>query len=390
MGKVRRVAVVTTSRADYGIWRPVMSALLAHPDFEAGWVVTGSHLLAHHGMTIRRIEEDDAPIWTSFACLDGDAEQNAYETARAMARAVEATAQWVEEIKPDAVMVLGDRFEMFAVTSALVPFRVPVIHVHGGEVTTGAIDESFRHAMTKLAHVHLTSTQAYANRVLQLGEEPWRVRAVGAPALDGILASVADEVEDVPVPDGAFVLATYHPETNLESGDMPMVEAMLTALEQVDVPVIFTAPNADPKGDEVRRRLEHFMARRVDGSRLVESFGVPMYYHVMRRAACMFGNSSSGLLEAASFGLPVINLGGRQEGRLRAQNVRDVPNANVEQITQALDWALDPKTRCLFEGMVNPYGDGAAANRMLEVLTQVLDHPMLLRKRFVDIKGEQK
>ena len=289
-------------------------------------------------------------------------------------------------------MVLGDRFEMFAVASALVPFRVPLVHVHGGEVTLGAIDESFRHAMTKLSHLHMVSTGEYARRLRQLGEEPWRVTCAGAPALDAILEAVRkgppadlDEMMERP-----FILATYHPETNVsEEEDLAMVRAMCEAIEALDARVVFTAPNADPRGDLVRRELERFIARRGARAELVESFGVPRYYHVMAYAACMLGNSSSGILEAASFGLPVVNLGGRQEGRAHAENVRHVPDPERDRIVEVLQWALDPSTRFHLQGLSNPYGEGRASELIVEALARGLERPELLRKRFVDMAERQ-
>lgn len=382
-----KVAVVTTSRADFGIWRPVMRALREVASFEPGWIVTGTHLLAAHGYTVEAVEADEAPIFARFESIVSGVAQDAAETARAMARAVSAVADWMPEVSPDVVMVLGDRFEMFAVASALVPFRVPLVHVHGGEVTFGAIDESFRHAMTKLCHLHMTSTGKYAQRIFQLGEEAWRVASVGAPALDEILEAVrtgppADLDE---MPGSPFILATYHPETNLPPDeDLAMVHAMCEAIEQLDVQVIFTAPNADPRGDMVRQELERFVARRGDRAWFVESFGVPRYYHVMAYAACMLGNSSSGILEAASFGLPVVNLGGRQEGRAHAENVRHVVQPQSSQIVETLQWALDRSTRFHLQGLSNPYGDGMASKRIVEALARGLERPDLLRKRFVD------
>jgi UDP-hydrolysing UDP-N-acetyl-D-glucosamine 2-epimerase len=284
--------------------------------------------------------------------------------------------------------VLGDRFEMFAVASALVPFRVPVVHVHGGELTFGAIDDLFRHAMTKLSHLHMTSTEAYRRRVIQMGEAPWRVHAVGAPALDGILASASapENLDGWDLPQEPFALVTYHPETQLDDvADDAMLEAMLEALSASPLHVIITAPNADPRGQGVRARLERFVSAHAQRARLVANFGIPTYYHVMRRACCMVGNSSSGILEAASFGLPVVNLGGRQQGRLSAENVLNVTHPSTQEIARMLTQTQDARWRASLTSMSNPYGDGHAAGRIVEAMAQGLEHPNVTRKIFEDL-----
>lgn len=392
-----KIAVVTTSRADYGIWRPVVQALSRVDGFELGWIVTGSHMQPRHGMTIEAIKNDSlaVPIWAAFECLS-DGEQDALSVTLGMSQALGRMGQALSELSPDVVFVLGDRFEMCAAALACVPYDCVLAHLHGGEVTEGAMDERFRHAISKLAHLHFVSTATYAKRLIQMGEEPWRVFYVGAPALDAILESVQvgqararDEASQWLVERGItrpFLLSTYHPETQDLEGSMIALDEMLEVIERSDLDVLFTAPNADMAGDRVRRRLERFVGSR-PGRRLVESVGVPRYYHVMAQAQAMIGNSSSGILEAASLGLPVVNIGQRQAGRVRGKNVVDVCG-DRSQIAEGLAWALGAGREVAAAlRLQNPYGDGMASRRIASVMRWALDNPGLLKKRFVDIES---
>lgn len=392
----RRVLLVTTTRADYGIWRPVHAALARRPELAAGYLVTGTHLDPRHGATVRAIEADGVPIWARvpiFAEADEPA-GDAPRAAHAMARLIDGVARAWPTLTPDVALVLGDRFEMLAAAAALSLFRVPLGHLHGGELTEGALDDAYRHALTKLSHLHFASTASYAARVAQLGEEPWRIFAPGAPALDAIAAARAAGLPHLAAVDAfaldrPFALATYHPETLAPDASDRGLDAMLAALDALALPALFTAPNADPGAGAVRARLDAWIAARPDRAHLVLSLGIPRYYQALDQAAVMIGNSSSGILEAASFGLPVVNIGARQRGRVRPANVIDAAPDAVA-VTDALRRALDPARRArLRADPVNPYGDGHAAERIAEVIASLdLDRPDLLVKRFVDLPAD--
>jgi UDP-hydrolysing UDP-N-acetyl-D-glucosamine 2-epimerase len=334
------------------------------------------------------IEADGWPIAERVAApSDADAPADvALAAAAGLAGFVRAFARR----RPDLILVLGDRIEMLAAAVAALPLTIPVAHVHGGEVTEGAIDEQARHAMTKLAHLHFPAAEPYAQRIRQMGEEAWRVHCCGAPGLDR-LARLAvlprDELSRrVGLPlRRPTLLVTFHPVTLEAEATAEQVESLAAALTAAEGDVVITYPGADAMHQTVVRRLEALAAAR-PGTRLVTGLGEETYCSLLREADVMVGNSSSGLIEAPSFGLPVVNIGSRQQGRLRAANVIDVGHTR-EEIVAGLGRALEPAFRRSLTGMANPYGDGRAAPRIVEVLERVELGPRLVRKRFVDLDG---
>lgn len=368
-----KLGVVTTSRADYGIYQAVLEALQG--DVELKLFVGGSHLVERFGHTVDDIRFPIAERVDMLLASDGPASM-----ARGLGLGVLGFTTAMERTPVDLLLVLGDRFEMLAAGLAAVPLGIPLAHLHGGEATFGALDDSFRHALTKLSHLHFAATEAYAARLRQLGEEAWRVHVTGAPGLDGLLATPPLPLEEFARRFGVdlarpTLLATYHPAT-LGEDDL---DELLTALEGRSEQLLWTAPNADTGGQDVRRRLEEHVRRRAS-TWLVPSLGLQAYATALRNCRAMVGNSSSGIIEAPSFELPVLNLGTRQEGRIRAANVVDCGPGEVED---ALRRALSPEFRASLRGLANPYGDGRAARRIREVLLGV-DPTTLLRKRFID------
>ena len=283
--------------------------------------------------------------------------------------------------------MLGDRFEMHAAAVAASPFPIGIAHIHGGELSFGAIDDSWRHSITKLAHIHFVTTADYARRVAQLGEEDWRIHNVGALGLDNLevtepLSRQALEARLGLSLDPAPVVVTYHPTTRNLAGD-EAAAPLLAALEKVDRPIVITAPNADPGNRALRKAYADFAARR-PRTALIDNLGVAGYFGLMGCAAAMAGNSSSGLIEAPSFGLPVVNIGERQDGRVRGANVIDCPN-DAAAIAAALGKALDPAFRRSIAEVPNPYrGKHAAAPQIVERLAKAPRGRDLLNKRFVD------
>jgi UDP-N-acetylglucosamine 2-epimerase (non-hydrolysing) len=333
------------------------------------------------------VEADRWPIAARIDMgIDGDSPAT---IAAATGRGVTGFAAEFARRRPDLLVVLGDRYEMLSAALAALPFALPVAHLHGGEVTEGAIDEQIRHAITKLSHLHFPAAEPYAARLRQMGEEPWRIHRCGAPGLDRLREGGSLSREEIERRLGRplgrpTLLLTFHPET-LAVADVPrQVEELTAALEKVEGEILVTAPGADTGYRTISAGLERLAGRR----RLMlmaSTLGDDVYTSLLREADVMIGNSSSGLIEAPSFGLPVVNVGDRQRGRLRAANVIDVPAAR-EAIAEAIRRALDPAFRRGLAGLVNPYGDGHAAPRIAAVLREVELGSRLTRKRFVDLQ----
>jgi UDP-hydrolysing UDP-N-acetyl-D-glucosamine 2-epimerase len=380
------VGIVTTSRSDYGFYLPVLRRIQAEPALALQLLVTGMHLSPRFGMTVKVIEADGFEIAERVRMLSNSDDPSAI--AKSMARGTSGFAQLFARSRPDILVVLGDRFEMHAAALAALPFRIPVAHIHGGELTEGALDDALRHSMTKLSHLHFAATQEYGRRLVQMGEEPWRVTVSGAPSLDN-LASVkrltAAELESRfglrITPD--TLLVTFHPAT-LEYEDAGrQAGELLAALRSSGRPVVFTMPNADTGGRVIREHIKRFI-REEPSAQAVESLGTEGYFSALALCAAMVGNSSSGLLEAPSFGLPVVNVGIRQSGRTRGENVVDVGTGR-EEIAKGIRRATDPAFRKSLQGLANPYGDGKASHRIVAKLAEVPLSGRLLRKRFHDL-----
>jgi UDP-hydrolysing UDP-N-acetyl-D-glucosamine 2-epimerase len=382
----RAIGVVTVARSDYGHLTPLLEALRAAPDVELLVYVAGSHLSPRFGRTADLVEADGWPIAARVDMgIDDDA---AGAIATATGRGVVGFAQQFARRPPDILVVLGDRYEMLSAAVAALPFALPVAHLHGGEVTEGAIDEQIRHAITKLAHVHFPAAEPYAARLRQLGEEPWRVHCCGAPGLDRLRGRATLSREalatrlDLPLRHPTL-LATFHSET-LAVAEVPrQAEELAAALEQVEGDLVITAPGADTAHRTVSAVLAALAARR-PSTRLAAALGEEAYCSLLREADVMIGNSSSAIIEAPTFALPAVNVGDRQRGRLRAANVIDVDH-DRQAIVAAIRRALEPGFRTRLAGLVNPYGDGHAAPRIARVLREVELGPRLTRKRFVDL-----
>jgi UDP-hydrolysing UDP-N-acetyl-D-glucosamine 2-epimerase len=378
----RSIAVVTVGRSDYGIYRPVLAALAARDDVAHGLVVAAAHLVAAHGDGLAGIARDGHPILEHVDMLLASDSPEA--TALSMGLGLAGFARAFVRLRPDLLILLGDRFEMFAAAAAAVPLGIPLMHLHGGEVTEGAMDERFRHAISKLSHLHCVATERSAERVRQMGEEAWRVHVTGAPGLDAMLAEPpcdrAAFFAGLGMPDpGRFLLATWHPVTTEPDPEGRQIAAVLAALKATGLAVLFTTANADPGGQAINDRLWAEAAADPEGFRVVRSLG-RFYASAMAHAEVMVGNSSSGIIEACSHGLPVVNIGRRQEGRERSANVIDCA-CDAAAIAAALDVATKPSIRAAARRAVNVYGDGRAAPRIAAVAAEtVLDARLLLKK----------
>ena len=385
---MRRLGVVTVARSDYGICRSVLRAVEVDPELELRLIVAGAHLSPEFGNSIEDIRSDGFDIAHRVDMLRAD--DSPRGIVQSMARGLEGFSRVFEQDPPDILLVVGDRFEMHAAALAALPFMIPVAHIHGGELTEGAIDDALRHGITKLSHLHFVATEEYATRVRQLGEEPWRVVVSGAPGLDGlgtmsmwprdkIVAQLGPSLADPPL------LVTYHPVTLEYDSTEQQVSELLAAVDRFEDPILFTAPNADTAGREVRRMVDDFVARR-DRAQLIENLGSDGYFGLMAYARAMVGNSSSGIIEAPSFGLPVVNVGNRQKGRVRSTNVIDV-ECERGAIREGIERALDPGFRESIGGAGNPYGTGGAAAVIVDAIKR-LGNERLVPKVFRDLPGE--
>jgi len=383
-GAAKRIGVVTVSRSDYGHLRPVLEALRRAPDLELLLLVAGMHLASEFGLTVRDIEADGFPISARVEMLGGGDTPEA--VAAATGRGVAGFGEAFARLRPDVVVVLGDRFEMLAAAVAALPFALPVAHIHGGEVSEGAMDNQIRHAITKLAHLHFASAEPHARRIAAMGEEPWRIHTVGAPGLDRLATTEplprAGLARELRLPEaGPWLLVTFHPVTLEYRDTAAHIDELLAALEKTDGFIVITYPNADTAGRLIIERIEEFAGRHPRRCRLAKSLGERLYLSLLRHADLMIGNSSSGLIEAPSFGLPVVNVGSRQRGRLRGANVIDVESSR-EDILRGIEAAQALPFRVRARAAANPYGDGHAAPRIVEILRSVPIDVRLVQKRF--------
>lgn len=383
---MRTIGVVTVARSDYGIYIPVLRAIAADPALQLHLIVTGMHLSPEFGSSIDLIRADDFPVGDRFEMLLSS--DTPAGIVKSMGLGTIGFAESFARKRPDVLVVLGDRFEMHAAALAALPFKIPVAHIHGGELSFGAMDDSLRHSMTKLSHLHFASTREYADRIVQLGEEPWRVAVSGAPGLDHLddmtyLDAAALENRFGLRLDQPPVMVTFHPVTLEYEQAEAQIGEVLAALDGVRAPLVFSMPNADTAGRIVAQRIREF-AKRHDQAFCVDNFGTQAYFSLMRIAAAMVGNSSSGIIEAASFRLPVVNIGNRQAGRMHAENVIDVGCRRFD-IESTLVRALSPRFRDDLRSLRNPYGVGNASAVIVRVLRDVPLDEALLVKRFYDL-----
>jgi UDP-hydrolysing UDP-N-acetyl-D-glucosamine 2-epimerase len=377
----RRVCVVTGTRADYGLLRPVMRALDRAEDFELLTVATGTHLSPEFGMTVGAILEDGFEVAERIEMLLSS--DTAIGISTSMGLATIGMASTLERLRPDLVMVLGDRYEILAVVAAALIAKVPVAHLSGGDITEGAVDDAIRHAVTKLSHLHFVTNEGSAQRVIQMGEDPQRVVVAGNPGLDDLV-----DFEPMPREDlerslamgfkDKNLLVTYHPATLADEPPQRAFRELLAALDAVGpgVGIVFTFPNADTHGRALVPMIHAFVEQHPNAV-AHDSLGQRAYWSCLRYVDVVVGNSSSGLSEAPALGVPAVNIGERQRGRLRAASTIDCV-ADQPAIADAI-------TRALARGAVeasSPYGDGRATERIMKTLRALADPKALLAKRF--------
>ena len=385
----RRIAVVTTSRADYSHLYWPLKLLQEHPDVELKLIVMASHLSPEFGATVSEIERDGFEIAARIECLlssDSDVGMS-----KSIGVAVLSLADTLGAMRPALLLLIADRYEMLAPAAVALSLRIPMAHIEGGEISEGAIDDAVRNALTKMSHIHFTSTEAARERVIAMGEEAWRVHRAGAPSLDHLRRSTLLTREQVEARCGIdlrtpALLVAYHPVT-LEQDTTVEASALFAALEQIaaqgDVQILFCYPNADAGSRRLIERTRTFLEERPRG-RMFVNLDAVTYWSLLRQVEAMVGNSSSGIMETASFAVPTVNVGLRQRGRERARNVLDA-EADPAAIVGRMDQARSAVFRASLEGMTNPYGDGRAAERIVEVLTTAPLGQELLIKRAVSL-----
>ena len=378
---IRRIGVVTVGRSDYTILRPVVRRIQDDPALELSLFVAGAHLLEEYGKTEDEIEFPVTELVDMLMASDAPS-----AIAKSLGLGVMAFAQAFVNTRPDILLLTGYRFEQLAAGLAALPQLIPVAHLHGGEVTEGAIDDSMRHCLTKLAHLHFATTDGHAARILQLGEEPWRIIVSGAPSLDNLPSIKWWTARDLGINEEQRpVLVTYHPVTTELDSTAEQMEELLAALEIVnrERPVLFTAPNNDPMGRVVRRYIDA-----CGFGTLHLNCDTEMYFSLMNECSCMVGNSSSGLIEAPSLWCPVVNIGPRQKGRTRGSNVIDCP-CERGAIVDVIGLATSEAFRAAMRDCHSPYqADRPASDTIVEVLAQV-DLDRLIPKRFWDARKDQ-
>ena len=376
----RRIGVVTTSRADYSHLYWPLRELADRPEVELGIFALGPHLSPQFGRTIQEIERDGFPIQARIECLlSSDTDTG---MAKTIGVAILGLADALTAWRPDLLLLIADRYEMLAPAATALALRIPIAHIEGGEVSQGAIDDAIRNAITKLAHIHFTSTETARQRVIAMGEEPWRVHRAGAPSIDHLRRSVLldrralESKLDLQL-SSPTIVAAWHPVTILRDTNAE-ADAFFAALAQAPGLVLFVYPNADAGSLALIDRARALAATRTHTHVFVNLDAVT-YWSLLSHSDALVGNSSSGIMEAASFALPVVNVGMRQQGRERARNVIDVP-ADASAIRIALDRALGPAFRKDLTGMANPYGDGTAAQMIASVLSSVPLDGLLIKQ----------
>ena len=375
----RKIAVLTTSRADYSHLYWPWRDLAAHPDVDLRIIVMGSHLSPEFGNTVQEIEKDGFPIDARIECLlssDSDVGM-----AKTIGLATLSLADTLGQMRPDLLLLIADRYEMLAPASVALALRIPIAHIEGGEISAGAIDDAVRNAITKMSHIHFTGTESARQRVMAMGEEAWRVHRSGAPSLDHLRRQTLftrEQLEprldlDLGQP---TTLVLYHPVTLLRD-TTEEADALFAALEALPEQILFCYPNADAGSRALIERTHAFLSRRK--GRLFVNLDSLTYWSLLRQVDVLLGNSSSGIMETPSFALPTVNVGLRQEGRERARNILDCP-PDTQAILENVRVARSTEFRKSLEGMTNPYGDGHASEKIVQVLTTVPLSPELLIK----------
>ena len=377
----RKIAVVTTSRADYSHLYWPLHDLSRHPEVDLQLIVTGSHLSPEFGVTVGEIERDGLAIAARIECLlSSDTDVG---MAKTIGVATLSLADCLGQMRPDLLLLIADRYEMLAPAAVALALRIPIAHIEGGEISEGAIDDAVRNALTKMSHIHFTSTFAARDRAIALGEEEWRVHRAGAPSIDHLRRDTlhtreqVEQQRQIDLQQPTTVVA-YHPVT-IARDTTRECDELFSALQQIAGQIIFCYPNADAGSRELIERTRQFQQQRPDAHIFV-NLPALIYWSLLKNVDLMIGNSSSGIMETPSFALPTVNVGMRQQGRERARNVVDAAPSETD-IRAKIAIARSPQFCQSLQGMQNPYGDGHAAEKIVKVLTSApLGEELLMKK----------
>ncbi len=389
--KKRKICVLTTSRSDYGLLYWLMKEIQQDEDLQLQIIATGMHLSPEHGMTVKIIEADGFRINKRISMLLSSDHESAI--TKSIGAGMIAFPDAMIELKPDILVVLGDRYELLSGVIAALILKVPIAHIHGGETSQGAIDEAIRHSITKMASLHFAATEAYKNRIIQMGEDPKFIYNFGAPGLDHIYKSKLLDKKGLEKNlkfnlSRQVAIVTYHPVTLEKNTPEMQIKNILQSIERAGIKAIFTSANADAYGSTINREIKSFCDHDPARFKFFSNLGQLPYLSCLRNINLMIGNSSSGLTEAPSFKLPVVNVGDRQKGRIKAKNVIDVGYSAAE-IKGGIEKACSPEFRKRIRNMKNPYdkyGDGKVSYRIKEELKRISLSEGLLKKKFNDIQ----
>lgn len=388
---MKKVAVFTGTRAEYGLLRPVIGLLFKSIVINPLICVTGAHLKEEFGNTVAEIESDNIKIAKKIDILKFGTDKQA--TAKTVGFAIEQFTAWLVEEKPDAVLLLGDRYEIFAAASAAAMLQIPIAHISGGDVTLGASDEFYRHCITKMAALHFPSCEDSAKRIIQLGEEKRRVHCVGGLGDENLrrlkLMGKAQLSKSLSLNlDTPFLLVTFHPETAGNASPCQQMQALLDALSQFDMTVIFTKANADAGGEEINQMLDEYCKQNIN-SFAFTSLGLLRYLSAMRHCAAVVGNSSSGVVETPTLKKPCVNIGNRQKGRIICNNVICC-TADKQNIYKAIKNAISPSFANKAKNTVSPYYGGATSKKIVHILESFLSSSLYGKtKCFCDINATE-
>ena len=386
---MRKLCVVTGTRAEYGLLSRLMRMIKDSDQTQLQIIATNMHLSPKYGNTYQEIEKDGFTIDKKIPILE-EGKDDANATLKSMAKALAGFADAYDELKPDIVVVLGDRYEILAAATAALIERIPIAHIHGGEITEGAYDDAIRHSITKMSHLHFASTEQYRKRVIQLGEQPDRVFYVGALGVENIkklpLMSKAEIEEEVKFKlDENTILVTYHPVTLGNHTAEQDIKDFIGALdERKDLRVFFTMPNSDTGSQVIVDAINKFVVNNSERAIAYKSLGIKRYLSVMKQVGAVVGNSSSGLIEVPSFGIPTLNIGDRQKGRISAPSVYDC-ETDTQSILKGLDYIMSPTFRRHAAESHNPYDKEGTAQTIFDVIST---YPLeqLKQKHFYDIQ----
>lgn len=384
----RKICVVTGTRAEYGLLYWLLKEIEADKELELQVIVTGMHLSPEFGLTYKEIEKEFSVNKKIEILLSSD---TSVGISKSMGLAQISFAESYDELKPDIVIVLGDRYEIFSATSAAMIARIPIAHLHGGEKTEGAFDESIRHSITKMSHLHFTATNEYENRVIQLGEDPSRVFNIGGMGIENIkrlkLLSKDEFEKSIEFKlNIKNILVTFHPVTLENSTAQEQFKELLGAIDELEeTNIIFTKANSDTDGRVINKMIDEYVTKNSNKSIVFTSLGQLRYLSALQYVDAVVGNSSSGLAEAPSFKIGTINIGDRQKGRIKASSVIDC-EPNKDSILNSFEKLYSKEFQETLKTITNPYGDGCASKKIVEILKSV-DLGNILKKSFYDLRG---